>query len=110
MIDCQLSVGSSCIARLFPDGAAQEESLTLATGLCPRRKHVCRLLGRSSGFRFFLLAPLPTWIRQWISSSRPRLQRRDRAGFTPASLLWPDGGHPGLTPAYHQFAPFARRL
>lgn len=48
------------------------------------------LTGRSSGFRIFLLArtfPLG-YAKQWlVSGFRPRIQRRDRAGFKPASLL-----------------------
>ncbi len=46
--------------------------------------------GRSSGSRIILLArtfPLGC-TKQWLLSGfRPRIQRRDRAGFSPASLL-----------------------
>lgn len=60
--------------------------------------------GRSSGFRFVLLAEPSRWrlssiretdrfvIRRWavaLSGVRPRLQRRDRDGFAPSSLFSP---------------------
>lgn len=46
--------------------------------------------GRSSGFRIFL-HPTPSQAQRPVAfcGFRPRLQRRDRAGFTPASLLNP---------------------
>jgi len=58
--------------------------------LNPRRsqQHVCGA-GRSSGFRVILPAtPSLSWVRKVASyGHRHRLQRRDRDGFTPSSLL-----------------------
>ena len=70
------------------DGLGNAPSL-----LFPKFSAVARstlVTGRSSGYRITLLArtfPLG-YAKQWhFTGFRPRVQRRDRAGLQPASLL-----------------------
>src|SRR5512145_1711083 len=85
--------GATCsyLAQSADGERDAEKTRALAIGLRPREKSMYALaLGRSSGFRFILPSPLPAPVGQWLFVGRPRSQRRDRAGFTPASLSWPD--------------------
>ena len=59
--------------------------------LSVREEPTFQVMGRSSGFRFFLIAVLPIHKGQWLYGFRPRSQRRVRNGFTPFSLKTPKG-------------------
>lgn len=49
------------------------------------------VMGRSSGFRFILIAALPIQRGQWLYDFRHRSQRRVRNGISPFSLETPKG-------------------
>jgi hypothetical protein len=70
-----------------------------------------RHLGRSSGYRITLLtAPSQTTLFSGDCGFRPRIQRRDRDGFSPSSLFFRERlvhGHPrraGIVSRHPRFA------